>query len=732
MPGPLEGVRVADFTEIIAGPLAGRILAEQGADVIKIEPPWGEPWRLTQRFTAPDSKPESRTFMTYNRGKRSLPLDLTKPEAQEVLSRLVSHIDVVLVNYRPDVAIKLGVDYEKLAAINPRLVYCELTAYGRRGPDSHRPGYDMIIQAMTGMIASETKTVDDVPSWVWSSPLIDTASGIAMAGSVSAALFARERTGMGQKIETTLLGQALNLMGARFLHVEKLDREMREKTLQDIGEQREAGASYDDLVALSPGSRRREHHGNIYYRVYMAADGPIGVGCLSQPLRLRLLETLDLTDESMAPDWDPTKPESREYSRDLERRAEELFRGKTSGEWAAPSSRSATSPPGRCASSRKCSTIRRWSPTAWWTNSSIRRKARSGWWAPTPVSAARRRPMRRLRRRWASTPSRYWAGWATPPRMWSGCGGTGRSASLLPYPLVLGNLVLGKRRQREALANRTLLEVDPPSAHPYDFVISQGVAQMERADIPYLNVAELGDLIRGRELSPTEVTEAYLSRVDALNHDIRAYLTVTADLARQAAQDAEAEISGGHYRGPLHGVPVAVKDQMYTQGVRTTIGSPVFDDFVPEYDATVVARLKEAGAVLLGKLTMTEFATTALSHQFDPPRNPVGPRTFLRWLQQRQRGRHRSVHGGGHAGRGHRRVGALSRGMVRSGGHTSDVGPGQPLRSCPRRALHGHRRPPCPHRRGLRHRAAGHRRSRCQRPPDQAGIAPGLPHRPDG
>ena len=95
----------------------------------------------------------------------------------------------------------------------------------------------------------------------------------------------------------------------------------------------EAGASFDELVQLSPGSRRREHHGNIYYRVYMASDGPIGVGCLSQPLRLRLLETLDLTDESMAPDWDPTKPESREYTRDLERRAEELFRSKSSAEW---------------------------------------------------------------------------------------------------------------------------------------------------------------------------------------------------------------------------------------------------------------------------------------------------------------------------------------------------------------------------------------------------------------
>ena len=334
MAGPLEGIRVADFTQIIAGPLAGRILGEMGADVIKIEPLGGEPWRLTQRFTPPDStKPESRTFMVYNRGKRSLPLNLTKHEAQEILSRLVKHIDVVLVNFRPDVAQKLGVDYETLSEINPRLVYCELTAYGRQGPDAHRPGYDMIIQAMTGMIASETKTVDDVPSWVWSSPLIDTASGIAMAGSVSAALYARERTGVGQKIETTLLGQALNLMGARFLHVEKLDQEMREKTLREIHEQREAGASYDDLVALSPGSRRREHHGNIYYRVYMTADAPIAVGCLSHPLRLRLLETLGMEDKGQSPDWDPTRPESREYSQNLERQAEELFRSRPSAEW---------------------------------------------------------------------------------------------------------------------------------------------------------------------------------------------------------------------------------------------------------------------------------------------------------------------------------------------------------------------------------------------------------------
>ena len=149
-----------------------------------------------------------------------------------------------------------------------------------------------------------------------------------------------------------------------------------------------------------------------------------------------------------------------------------------------------------------------------------------------------------------------------------------------------------------------------------------GVEQMDRADIPFLTVAELGELIRSGEVSPVEATEAYLERVNALNGDIRAYLTVTDDLAREAARDAEAEIAGGQYRGPLHGIPVAVKDQIYTEGIRTTGGSPVFDEFVPEYDATVIARLKEAGAVLLGKLNMTEFATTGLSHQFDPPRNP--------------------------------------------------------------------------------------------------------------
>ncbi len=161
---------------------------------------------------------------------------------------------------------------------------------------------------------------------------------------------------------------------------------------------------------------------------------------------------------------------------------------------------------------------------------------------------------------------------------------------------------------------------------------------MQRNEIPFLTVAELGEHIRNRDVSPVEVTEAYLDRIESLNGQIRAYLTVTADIARQAAQDCEDEIAAGNYWGPLHGIPVAVKDQMYTEGIRTTIGTPLFDDFVPEYDATVVARLKQAGAVLLGKLNMTEFATTALSHQFDPPRNP--------WNRERSCGGSSSGSGG--------------------------------------------------------------------------------------
>ena len=145
---------------------------------------------------------------------------------------------------------------------------------------------------------------------------------------------------------------------------------------------------------------------------------------------------------------------------------------------------------------------------------------------------------------------------------------------------------------------------------------------MEQHDIPFLTVAELSRLIESREVSPVEVTQAYLDRIDDLDFKFNAYLAVSRREALEAAREAEAAIARGEYRGPMHGIPVAVKDQFWTKGVRTTGGTRILADFVPDEDATIIANLKQAGAVLLGKTNMTEFAMGAGFERFSPPRNP--------------------------------------------------------------------------------------------------------------
>ena len=331
MPGPLHGVKVVEFTEIIAGPFAGMLLSDMGAAVIKVEPPWGDPWRIVQAF----SPTESRPFIAYNRGKRSLTLDLTTPAARDVLARLIPQMDVAIVNYRPDVAAKLGVDYAALAALNPRLIYCENTAFGRQGPDSHRPGYDLILQAMSGLMAAEGKLGDNgVPQHIVSTPLVDTAAGICLAWCVCAALYARERTGQGQKVETTLLGLALAMLGMRFVEVESLDKEKVSGTLESLAALRAAGLPYADLLQIYEADHPVTP-GNIYYRSYQTADGVIVVGCLSDPLRRRLLDTLGLTDIRFDPDYDPRSDAAVAFGAELMRQAEAAFLQRPAGEWLA-------------------------------------------------------------------------------------------------------------------------------------------------------------------------------------------------------------------------------------------------------------------------------------------------------------------------------------------------------------------------------------------------------------
>ena len=145
---------------------------------------------------------------------------------------------------------------------------------------------------------------------------------------------------------------------------------------------------------------------------------------------------------------------------------------------------------------------------------------------------------------------------------------------------------------------------------------------MNTSELPFLSAGDLSRLIQSKEVSPVEATEAYLDRIESLDHRFNSYLTVMREQALADAQHAEEDIASGQHKGPMHGVPVAVKDQFWSKGVRSTGGSRILADFVPDEDATVIANLRKAGAVVLGKTNMTEFAITGFSHRYATPRNP--------------------------------------------------------------------------------------------------------------
>ena len=329
MPGPLDGVKVLEFSEIIAGPFGGMLLSDMGADVIKVEPPWGEPWRFAREFIPG----ESRTYISVNRGKRSLPLDLTRQEGREIAYRLVPETDVVVVNARPDVPHKLGIDYETLSAINPRLIYCDITAFGRKGPQSHRPGYDIITQAMTGLMAAEGKISDGVPLQIQSTPIADYSTGIVAAWAICAALYHRERTGVGQQVETSLLGTALGVQTSRFLQVGVVDDERLADFRGSIAELRERGATYDELQEQYRTKLSLIRVNNTYYRAYQARDGVLAVGCLSDTLRRKLLKVLGLEDIRFELGYDPLSEEAEASDTELTKKAEAIFRQKPVDEW---------------------------------------------------------------------------------------------------------------------------------------------------------------------------------------------------------------------------------------------------------------------------------------------------------------------------------------------------------------------------------------------------------------
>ena len=250
---------------------------------------------------------------------------------------------------------------------------------------------------------------------------------------------------------------------------------------------------------------------------------------------------------------------------------------------------------------------------------------------------------------------------------------------------------------------------------------------MDKSELPFLSASQLSRLIASREVSPVDATEAYLDRIDSLDFKFNAYLTVTRDLAMQAAQEAEREIAAGNHRGPMHGVPVAVKDQFHSAGVRTTGGSRILADFVPDEDATVIANLKQAGAVLLGKTNLTEFAITGFSHRFSTPRNPWNLNAYAGGSSSGSGAATRGVSMRNLVGRGHRRLNPVSGYVVRTGGPAAHVGTGKPLRSDAGSLVDGHRRANLENggRRG--HHPERHSRPRPERRPHRNGACTQLP-----
>jgi crotonobetainyl-CoA:carnitine CoA-transferase CaiB-like acyl-CoA transferase len=217
--GPLSGVTVLDLSGYVAGPYGCTLLGDLGAQVVKIEPPEGDNLR-NYPSTLPD---ESRAFLGVNRNKHGIGLDLKNPDGLGVLRRLVERADVLVHNFRPSVPTRLGIDYERMKAVNPRLIYCALTGYGDTGPLRDRAGYDQVLQTMSGICVEQGKPGD--PEIVYGSA-VDFYSASMLAFAVSAALFERSHSGVGRYVGVSLLRSALTMQATRLVWAEGEGRDV--------------------------------------------------------------------------------------------------------------------------------------------------------------------------------------------------------------------------------------------------------------------------------------------------------------------------------------------------------------------------------------------------------------------------------------------------------------------------------------------------------------------------
>lgn len=258
-PTALDGLLVVDFTRVVAGPACTQTLADFGAEVIKIENPDGGD--DTRSYEHADLAGESAAFVSLNRNKRGIALDLTKPAARDIARELIARADVVVENFSSGVMKKYGLDYASVASTNPRLVYCSISAYGRQGPFASRPGFDPITQAESGFMS--LNGFADGPPVRTGPPAIDMVTGMSACNAILLALFARDRLGRGQHVEVALFDIALAMTGFY-------------------------GMAYL-MTGVNPSRQGNSPNGSPSVGVYDASDAPFYIACANDRLYRRLV-----------------------------------------------------------------------------------------------------------------------------------------------------------------------------------------------------------------------------------------------------------------------------------------------------------------------------------------------------------------------------------------------------------------------------------------------------------
>jgi crotonobetainyl-CoA:carnitine CoA-transferase CaiB-like acyl-CoA transferase len=300
---PLDGVKVLDLTRHMAGPFATQMLSDFGAEVIKVESvPHGDPSRRTGTAFAGD---ESGLFLIWNRGKRSLAIDLRTPAGKQAVRRLAEQADVLIENYRPGVADKIGLGYDELAAVNPGLVYIALSAFGSSGPWSEDPGTDPVVQAMSGVM-SVTGEPDGGPLLI-GVPVADYAGAMTGAQAAMLGLLARERTGRGQKVEISMLYALISALTTRL-------------------------ASHW-FAGEEPTRHGAQHSVVAPYQAFRTADGWAVAGVWGAgDAWPRFCEAIDRPDLVEHPDFD-TNEKRVAFRRQLNAILDPIFLQRTTAEW---------------------------------------------------------------------------------------------------------------------------------------------------------------------------------------------------------------------------------------------------------------------------------------------------------------------------------------------------------------------------------------------------------------